>query len=36
MNNRDTYELMHNLINEYYINWLEAVNILYFNKLYKI
>ena len=29
MDKRDTYELMHNLINEYYINWLKAVNILY-------
>ena len=28
MGNRDTYELMHNLINEYYINWEKANNIL--------
>ena len=28
MNNRDTYELMHNLINEYYINWKKAVIII--------
>ena len=29
MTNRDTYELMYNLINEYYINWKNAVNILF-------
>ena len=28
MNNRDTYELMYNLINEYYINWEKVLNIL--------
>ena len=28
MNNRDTYELMYNLINEYYFNWRKAVLIL--------
>ena len=28
MGNRDTYELMHNLINEYYINWQKATDIL--------
>ena len=28
MRNRDTYELMHNLINEYYINWQKATDIL--------
>ena len=29
MNNRNTYELMHNLINEYYINWVKAIRILF-------
>ena len=29
MTNRDTYELMHNLINEYFINWQNVVNILF-------
>ena len=29
MENRDTYELMYNLINEYYINWKKAVDILF-------
>ena len=29
MNNRDTYELMYNLINEYYINWKNVVLILF-------
>ena len=29
MNNRNTYELMHNLINEYYINWVKAIKILF-------
>ena len=29
MNNRDTYELMYNLLNEYYVNWKKVVNILY-------
>jgi len=29
MNNRDTYELMYNLLNEYYINWKKVVTILY-------
>jgi hypothetical protein len=28
MTNRDTYELMYNLINEYYINWRNVVHIL--------
>ena len=28
MNNRDTYELMYNLINEYYINWEKAIEFL--------
>ena len=28
MRNRDTYELMHNLINDYYIKWYKAVQIL--------
>ena len=28
MNNRDTYELMYNLINEFYINWDKAIVIL--------
>ena len=28
MRNRDTYELMHNLINGYYINWEKAIKIL--------
>ncbi len=28
MNNRDTYELMYNLINEFYINWDKAIDIL--------
>ena len=28
MSNRDTYELMYNLINEYYINWKKIINIL--------
>ena len=29
MNNRNTYELMHNLINEYFINWQKVVTILF-------
>ena len=29
MNSRDTYELMYNLLNEYYINWKKIVIILY-------
>ena len=29
MNNRDSYELMHNLINEYYKNWGNIITILY-------
>ena len=29
MNNRDTYELMHNIINEYYINCEKVINILF-------
>ena len=29
MNNRDTYEIMNNLINEYYINWEKVINILF-------
>ena len=29
MTNRDTYELMSNLINEYFINWQNVVNILF-------
>ena len=29
MSNRDTYELMHNLINEYFINWHNVVHILF-------
>ena len=29
MNNRDAYELMHNLLNEYFINWEKLVDILY-------
>ena len=29
MSNRDTYELMYNLINEYFINWQNVVNILF-------
>ena len=29
MNNRDTYELMYNLLNEYYVNWKKVVIILY-------
>ena len=29
MNSRDTYELMYNLLNEYYINWKKVVIILY-------
>ena len=29
MSNRDTYELMYNLINEYFINWQRAVDILF-------
>jgi len=29
IDNRDAYELMHNLINEYYINWKKVVSILY-------
>ena len=29
MSNRDTYELMHNLINEYYLNWEKVINILF-------
>ena len=28
ISNRDTYELMHNLLNEYFINWYSAVKIL--------
>ena len=28
ISNRDTFELMHNLINEYYINWEKAIGIL--------
>ena len=33
MNNRNTYELMHNLINEYYIKWEKAVVILFINSI---
>jgi len=29
INNRDAYELMHNLLNEYFINWKKVVKILY-------
>ena len=29
INNRDAYELMHNLINEYFINWKKVIQILY-------
>ena len=29
MDNRDTYELMYNLINEYYMNWQKVINILF-------
>jgi len=29
INNRDTYELMHNLLNEYFINWKKVIKILY-------
>ena len=28
MSNRDTYELIHNIINEYYINWVKVISIL--------
>ena len=29
MNNRDTYELMHNLLNEYFLNWQKLIDILF-------
>ena len=29
MNNRDTYELMYNLINGYYVNWKNVITIIY-------
>ena len=35
MKNRDTYELMHNLLNEYYLNW-EKANIILLNDSYKV
>ena len=33
MNNRDTYELMHNLLNEYFINWQNLIDILFKDSL---
>ena len=29
MNNRETYEIMHNILNEYCINWQKVINILF-------
>ena len=29
LDNRDAYELMYNLINEYFINWKKVIQILY-------